>query len=518
MQANAYHRARNFLSRPSDPVIARILGTIQSLLIVALLGVLGLFVALMASRGEARVPASLVNKLPVWVESHRSGEDRGFVLFDDTGIFPLIPDSIESTNPVHRYGAYAIRWPDSRPAHVEEQPGRAGDAAGGRTDPAGSHRDLRGVATGGQRPGGHRGGDDAPSTDPSPDVPPGPVVAAHRGGRAGDQSVDPRGQRHPRRRLLGPRHHAPRPRPGRRLARGRPAGLAHPHGLPGLGGPAGLDDGAGDGARCAIGVGRLDARRLGPVMPAARGPRAAPHGPGLQRGGIRPPAVRRAPRALPAGRQPSARRERPPQSQHDPALRGRPGRHAGPAGLQRGLQQADRHRHDDHAAGRAHGPGLSHHGADPAPESDPASQPVGGRDLRVPRAEARAAPGRPRPFPRAAQGSDGAGARLAGEPVRTGPARRRLRRDPGRGADGDPGLPGRLEARTGLPHPPLDRPQVGPCAGRRQRPPRGDPRVHPRAGRHGPPGRPHLQRLGDGEHRPGRSRATPCPASSRPPR
>jgi ATP-binding cassette, subfamily B, bacterial len=109
MQAIAYHRARNFLSKPSDPVIARILGTIQSLLIVTLLGVLGLFVALMASRGEARVPASRVKLLPNWIGAHRAGEDRDFVLYDDTGIVPLIPDSIESANPVHRLGALVIR-------------------------------------------------------------------------------------------------------------------------------------------------------------------------------------------------------------------------------------------------------------------------------------------------------------------------------------------------------------------------------------------------------------------------
>ena len=64
MQAIAYRRARHLLGSQRDPVIARILGTIESLLIVALLGVVGLFVALMASRGEARFPADRIDRLP----------------------------------------------------------------------------------------------------------------------------------------------------------------------------------------------------------------------------------------------------------------------------------------------------------------------------------------------------------------------------------------------------------------------------------------------------------------------
>ncbi len=108
MQAIAYRRARNFLGSHRDLVIARILGAIESLLIVALLGVLGLFVALMTSRGEARVPVDRIDRLDNWVLPHRSGEDRGVVLFDDTGIFPLIPDSITSNNLVHYYGAWAL--------------------------------------------------------------------------------------------------------------------------------------------------------------------------------------------------------------------------------------------------------------------------------------------------------------------------------------------------------------------------------------------------------------------------
>ena len=67
MQADAYRRARKLLSSRRDYVIARVLGFVQSLLIVALLGVIALFVALISSRGEARFPASKVDLLPAWI-------------------------------------------------------------------------------------------------------------------------------------------------------------------------------------------------------------------------------------------------------------------------------------------------------------------------------------------------------------------------------------------------------------------------------------------------------------------
>ena len=87
MQADAYRRARKLMSSRRDYVIARVLGFIQSLLIVALLGVIALFVALMSSRGEARFPASQVDLLPPWVVNRTPGEDQQYLLFDDTGSF-----------------------------------------------------------------------------------------------------------------------------------------------------------------------------------------------------------------------------------------------------------------------------------------------------------------------------------------------------------------------------------------------------------------------------------------------
>ena len=84
-------------------MIARALGFVQSLLIVVLLGVIALFVALVSSRGEARFPTSSRSLLPAWVADRVTGEDQQYLLFDDTGIFPLIADNLRDTNPVHTW-------------------------------------------------------------------------------------------------------------------------------------------------------------------------------------------------------------------------------------------------------------------------------------------------------------------------------------------------------------------------------------------------------------------------------
>ena len=108
MQADAYYRARRLMSSRRDYVIARVLGFVQSLVIVALLGVIALFVALLSSRGETRFPASKEHLLPAWVINRETGENQQYLLFDDTGIFPLIADNLQSKNPVHRAGAAVL--------------------------------------------------------------------------------------------------------------------------------------------------------------------------------------------------------------------------------------------------------------------------------------------------------------------------------------------------------------------------------------------------------------------------
>jgi ABC-type multidrug transport system fused ATPase/permease subunit len=119
MQADAYRRARTLLSSRRDYVIARALGFIQSLLIVALLGVIALFVALLSSRGEARFHASKKSLLPPWVVNRATGEDQQYLLFDDTGMFPLIAGNLQSRNPVHRAGALVLGWTTRRFAALQ---------------------------------------------------------------------------------------------------------------------------------------------------------------------------------------------------------------------------------------------------------------------------------------------------------------------------------------------------------------------------------------------------------------
>jgi ATP-binding cassette subfamily B protein len=108
MHADAYRRAQTLLSSRREIVTARILGAIQSLLVLVLLGVIALFVALMASRGEARFPAARAHLLPRWVGSRVTGADAQFLLYDDTGIFPIIAGNLASDSP--RLSAAAPLW------------------------------------------------------------------------------------------------------------------------------------------------------------------------------------------------------------------------------------------------------------------------------------------------------------------------------------------------------------------------------------------------------------------------
>jgi ABC-type multidrug transport system fused ATPase/permease subunit len=112
MQADAYRRARKLLSSRREYIVARVLGFLQSLLLVVLLSVVALFVAVMASRGEARFPASRVKELPAGFAGLTTGREfhggTQFILFDHTGVFPLISGNLLSENRVHRFGAWLL--------------------------------------------------------------------------------------------------------------------------------------------------------------------------------------------------------------------------------------------------------------------------------------------------------------------------------------------------------------------------------------------------------------------------
>src|SRR5208283_4668366 len=107
MHADAYRRARTLIGSHRDLIVARVLGAIQSLLLLGLLGIICLFVTLMASRGRARFPLAEVSRLPAWV-ADQGVSDGEFLHFQNTGVFPLVANNLLERNPVHRAGAWLV--------------------------------------------------------------------------------------------------------------------------------------------------------------------------------------------------------------------------------------------------------------------------------------------------------------------------------------------------------------------------------------------------------------------------
>ncbi len=112
MHAAAYRRARKLLSSKAQLVLARILGACLSILIFALLGIVCLFMSLMADRGEMRVPPDQIASLPSWIASRSLVEEPAnptapvsqdvYRFFENTGIFPVIAGNLTSSNPIHK--------------------------------------------------------------------------------------------------------------------------------------------------------------------------------------------------------------------------------------------------------------------------------------------------------------------------------------------------------------------------------------------------------------------------------
>jgi ABC-type multidrug transport system fused ATPase/permease subunit len=88
-------------------VTVGLLGVFQSLLVIALLCIVGLLTLLITSEGESRYPTNRISELPPWVGAKMTGVDQGETLFDDTGIFPLVAANRDSKNPLHRFAAAA---------------------------------------------------------------------------------------------------------------------------------------------------------------------------------------------------------------------------------------------------------------------------------------------------------------------------------------------------------------------------------------------------------------------------
>lgn len=144
MQADAYRRARRLLSgSPSTVILARILGVVHSLLILALVAVAGLFTALLDRQGEARIPTRELSRAfhlspsaaeaaeePVesldtpprtagrddWIFSRMKGalhvdEATGeqVTYFEDSGLLPLVTSNVNSPVIPHRFGARVVK-------------------------------------------------------------------------------------------------------------------------------------------------------------------------------------------------------------------------------------------------------------------------------------------------------------------------------------------------------------------------------------------------------------------------
>src|SRR4051794_26415200 len=109
MHPDAYLRARKLLGTGSPALWqSRLLGTVHSLVILALLAVAGLLAALVASQGEARLPTRELGQLPSWARGRATGVDQDVTVFDDSGLFPLVAGNWSSPNPFHRRGAHLL--------------------------------------------------------------------------------------------------------------------------------------------------------------------------------------------------------------------------------------------------------------------------------------------------------------------------------------------------------------------------------------------------------------------------
>lgn len=106
MHADAYLRARKLLSAERRWVFkANLLGALHSLLILALLAVVGLLLSLLASQGVARLPTRDLATFPSWVKGRETGVVQDVAVFDDSGLFPLVAGNHSSSYLPHRIGA-----------------------------------------------------------------------------------------------------------------------------------------------------------------------------------------------------------------------------------------------------------------------------------------------------------------------------------------------------------------------------------------------------------------------------
>jgi hypothetical protein len=103
MQPAAYDRARKLLTPRKGAVLwANILGVVHSLLILAAILLGGAVAALVASRGQAWHPPFDGDSKPSWLGSPIATRGDGQLLYDKTGLYPIVAANEDSANPIHR--------------------------------------------------------------------------------------------------------------------------------------------------------------------------------------------------------------------------------------------------------------------------------------------------------------------------------------------------------------------------------------------------------------------------------
>lgn len=129
MHAEAYARARKLLGdRQGTMATVGVLGVVQSLLVLAMLAVVGLLAALLTTQGEARVrkerEPDLLRRAP-WVRGQELGLSHGRdeVVFESTGVLPVATSNLDSRNPLHRAAASGLLMVLNRMATLRNNAG-----------------------------------------------------------------------------------------------------------------------------------------------------------------------------------------------------------------------------------------------------------------------------------------------------------------------------------------------------------------------------------------------------------
>ncbi len=105
----SYERARKLLDVRKGPVfLAQLLGAIQSVLVLGLVGTIGLIAVLVSTGGTAELSDADVAIFPDWVANRVVGHKPDFSIIDDSGLFPVVAANFGSPNLVHHYGAMIV--------------------------------------------------------------------------------------------------------------------------------------------------------------------------------------------------------------------------------------------------------------------------------------------------------------------------------------------------------------------------------------------------------------------------